>query len=268
MADNPQSDVHGGHPAGRDDMRGGMLAQAGIIALIGVVLALTGAFGTADIPFGWRLIYWVGGLLAALGMLKVLVLVTRQSAALAGLPPVTAYLLAIPLLAAIIVLALGASGFGMGSVTPALFLQSAGLGAAIFGLFFVLNLRKPQSVEEAGSKPITNVPDAAFKQLTDTALHARLPRGFGPISAFGVEDHYTIVLGLDRREMLLISLADAIAGVGEGAGLQVHRSWWVAHGAVRNVHREGRNMVLELEGGTRVPVSRANVAAVRGAGWV
>ena len=107
----------------------------------------------------------------------------------------------------------------------------------------MLNLRKPQSVEEAGSKPITNVPDAAFKQLTDTALHARLPRGFGPISAFGVEDHYTIVLGLDR-------------------------SWWVAHGAVRNVHREGRNMVLELEGGTRVPVSRANVAAVRGAGWV
>jgi DNA-binding LytR/AlgR family response regulator len=68
--------------------------------------------------------------------------------------------------------------------------------------------------------------------------------------------------------MLLMRLADAIAEMDVTPGLQVHRSWWVAEGAVRKVERKGRTIMLTLSNGIAVPVSRPNVAKVKQAGWI
>jgi DNA-binding LytR/AlgR family response regulator len=58
--------------------------------------------------------------------------------------------------------------------------------------------------------------------------------------------------------------ADAVAEL-EGAGMQVHRSFWVAYRHITAIEqREGR-IVVCLTGGEVVPVSRTFIAAVRAA---
>ena len=68
--------------------------------------------------------------------------------------------------------------------------------------------------------------------------------------------------------MILASLKDAVAGLDGLDGRQVHRSWWVARGAVAASLVRGRRYVLRLENGLDVPVSRASVAGLRAAGWL
>ena len=82
-----------------------------------------------------------------------------------------------------------------------------------------------------------------------------------------MEDHYLKVLAADHNAMLLMSLSDAIALMPADSGLQVHRSWWVARHAVLRARRDGRNLTLVLRGDRIVPVSRANHAVIREAGW-
>lgn len=52
------------------------------------------------------------------------------------------------------------------------------------------------------------------------------------------------------------------------AGVQVHRSWWVASNAVERVERDGDRHVLVLRGGLRAPVSRTYGQAARKAGLI
>lgn len=66
--------------------------------------------------------------------------------------------------------------------------------------------------------------------------------------------------------MLLMRLADAIAETGGDTGMQVHRSHWVAYGAVEGLEREAGKtprLILVMSDGARVPVSRSHAAAVR-----
>jgi len=50
--------------------------------------------------------------------------------------------------------------------------------------------------------------------------------------------------------------------------MQVHRSWWVARGAVEDVLREGRNLRLGLARGIEAPVARAKIAELKDARWI
>ena len=77
-----------------------------------------------------------------------------------------------------------------------------------------------------------------------------------------VSGHYITVVTTAGSGILLMRFADAVAEL-EGAGMQVHRSFWVAYRHVTAIRqREGRTMVC-LTGGEVVPVSRTFVAAVR-----
>ena len=79
-----------------------------------------------------------------------------------------------------------------------------------------------------------------------------------------VSGHYITVVTTAGAGILLMRFADAVAEL-EGAGMQVHRSFWVAFRHVTAVEqREGRTVVC-LTGGEVVPVSRTFVAAVRAA---
>ena len=46
--------------------------------------------------------------------------------------------------------------------------------------------------------------------------------------------------------------------LGDCAGDQVHRSWWVNYEYVRQVRKSGRSIELEMINGVKVPVSLAN----------
>jgi DNA-binding LytR/AlgR family response regulator len=83
-----------------------------------------------------------------------------------------------------------------------------------------------------------------------------------------MEDHYVRLHTQQGSVLVLMSLGQALEELGGLDGLQVHRSWWVARHAVESVVEEGRNLRLMLKGGIEAPVSRANVARLRAAGWI
>ena len=93
----------------------------------------------------------------------------------------------------------------------------------------------------------------------------RLPPEVGrDVIYLKVSGHYITVVTTAGAGILLMRFADAVAEL-EGAGMQVHRSFWVAFRHVTAVEqREGRTVVC-LTGGEVVPVSRTFVAAVRAA---
>lgn len=253
-------------------LRESATAEIGVLTLVGVALALIGPFGTDALGLGLRLAYWIGGMVAGWLVLQAILLVMRPVAIRFGLPFPLEYLLAVPLLASIGVACLAILGgqdegelLGKGgAVSQMLFVEFAAVGIGIFLLFGALyafagwrkarcsTLRQPAQV----TAPLNN-----------TKLHERLPPAFGPILALAVEDHYVTVIGegigTTRREMLLMNLSEAITEVGAGFGQRTHRSWWVAHGAVVELRRDGRNTVAVLSNGVEAPVSRAHVAAVK-----
>ncbi len=244
--------------------RGDALAEIGVLALVGVVLALVGPFGTDTLGLGLRLVYWIGGMVAGWLVLQAILLVMRPVAMRFGLPFPLEYLLAVPMLAALgVVLIAVFGGNEGGAVSQLLFAQVAALGLGIFllfGLLYTLGARR-NTTQPAAKEP----PAKASPPLTDTRLHQRLPPAFGPILALAVEDHYVTVIGPDAREMVLMNLVDAIAEAGETEGLRTHRSWWVAHGALTALKRDNRNMRAVLSNGSQAPVSRTRVAAVKAA---
>jgi len=88
----------------------------------------------------------------------------------------------------------------------------------------------------------------------------------GDLVAMTVEDHYVRVTTTKGHEMILIRLTDAIAEVGDVAGLQVHRSHWVALNHIAQVDRDKDRARLTLSNGASVPVSRTYMPQLRQAG--
>lgn len=108
---------------------------------------------------------------------------------------------------------------------------------------------------------------------TDTnrpRLYGRLtPRFQGDIVALESEDHYVRVHGRDgHSELLLMRLRDAIAEMDGSPGEQVHRSWWIARDAVKQVIGAGRSRQLLLVDGTKAPVARDSVDRLQRSGFL
>lgn len=99
------------------------------------------------------------------------------------------------------------------------------------------------------------------------ALLDRLPFDKrGALVSLSVEDHYVKVTTIKGTQMLLMRLSDAIGETGSSAGLQVHRSHWVAKDQVRKVTRTGDRAILTLKDAREIPVSRSYLPALRDAG--
>ncbi len=88
----------------------------------------------------------------------------------------------------------------------------------------------------------------------------------GALVALSVDDHYVSVVTTKGQEMVLMRMADAMKETGDVAGMQVHRSHWVALDQIASVKRSGDRAVLTLRTGGTVPVSRSYMPAVRDAG--
>lgn len=89
------------------------------------------------------------------------------------------------------------------------------------------------------------------------AFLARLPDTvtMQEVIAISAEQHYIRVHTDNREHMILYRFSDAINELGSGSGMQVHRSWWVAKAAIASVHSGAKKFYLQLDNGTKVPVS-------------
>lgn len=85
--------------------------------------------------------------------------------------------------------------------------------------------------------------------------------------ALQAEDHYLRLHTEGGTALVLMRLTDAAATLGSEAGWRPHRSFWLAAGVPAKVDRNGQSWKLTLPTGLAVPVSRANIGAMRDAGY-
>ncbi len=103
-------------------------------------------------------------------------------------------------------------------------------------------------------------------QPTQPALLDRLkPETRGTILRLSAEDHYTLVETSRGRALVLVRFADALRELAGADGLQVHRSHWVARTHVAGLKRENGKMLVVLNDGSLLPVSRTHAGPVRDA---
>ena len=82
-----------------------------------------------------------------------------------------------------------------------------------------------------------------------------------------MEDHHVRAYTAAGSTLYFAAMRDVVSQLGP-RGLQVHRSWWVAHGAVANWTGDARALELVLDNGLKVPVARSRIATIRAAGWL
>ena len=94
---------------------------------------------------------------------------------------------------------------------------------------------------------------------------SRLPATVGrDVVYLGVSGHYLTVVTTAGSCLILMRLTDAVAALGD-LGIQVHRSYWVAHRHIQGIiKRDGRTLVRPT-GAQELPVSRPYLANVRAA---
>ncbi|MEE4316021.1 MAG: LytTR family DNA-binding domain-containing protein, partial [Erythrobacter sp.] len=146
------------------------------------------------------------------------------------------------------------------------------------GVTLLFNLLQPGRSPDAVPVPPASAlppahdpvaPEPAPPAAPSNPLFEQLPAELGSaIIALEMEDHYVRVHTALGSALVLMRMRDAVALLGDIEGMQVHRSWWVARGAVEDVLREGRNVRLKLPRGIEAPVARAKLAELRDARWI
>lgn len=111
-------------------------------------------------------------------------------------------------------------------------------------------------------------PAEAPEPVTPAFLDRLPPRLGRDLLCLQMEDHYVRVHTALGSDMILMRMRDAVGELDGLAGLQVHRSWWVARSAVAGHAVEGRRLALRLSNGLVAPVARAMAPTVRAAGWL
>ena len=85
-----------------------------------------------------------------------------------------------------------------------------------------------------------------------------------PVLRAEAQEHYVRLTTSTENRMVLYRFNDIVAELPDDAGMQVHRSHWVAFETMIRLVKEDGRLWLELTHGERVPVSRKYADAVRG----
>jgi hypothetical protein len=284
VADGPSQ------PALRDLRR--HLTAAPVLAALGgvtLVLAISGPFGTRDaLGPGARALYWaaiVGPSYAAGAALSLALtprMAGRPGAARIGGIGVLIGTLTHGLVAGANAVAFGAP-FAGAAHWALRWAEIVAVALVVVGLRELLRHRSAPgsargrapgsgagspSQSASGSAPgPAPTPQRAPTRAEGAPLLGRLPlEKRGALVSLSVQDHYVEVVTTKGRELLLMRLSDAMRETGDVAGLQVHRSHWVATGAVSGAVRRGDGARLTTTAGDDIPVSRRYVPAIRAAG--
>lgn len=119
---------------------------------------------------------------------------------------------------------------------------------------WLANQTTPQPI--ADSTPTTDIPaNVDFIAALDPPLQ-------GTVYSIEAQEHYVKVVTSEESRMVLFRFSDVIRQFPASAGMQVHRSHWVAHHAVARTLVSGQSLKLELINGNTVPVSRTFRTAV------
>ncbi len=254
-----------------------IIIDLSVLTAIGIVLGILAPLGTGYMGLAGRILYWVTLALAGYLLYKPIGAVALSLRTLLDLPAWflwTASVLVASIPMAILVWVVNAGGNAptMPSLEIALshYFAVSIVGAVItlmFNLFPATSMQTPVA-DGTAIVPAAEV-TAATPGPSRPSFIDRLPPELGSeLIALEMEDHYVRAHTALGNELVLLRMRDAVAELDGIEGEQVHRSWWVARGAVADVKREGRNVRLVLDNGLEAPVSRANVTPLKEAGWI
>lgn len=244
----------------RQRLTGSLARRAALVLGLGVLLGFAGPFATHP-PLGApvRYAFWIGmvfaGYAAALAAEKLIPETSIGNPELRLGAVALASALPLTFVAAWVIPLVRPGHVYAPLQLPALFGPVAVVQLAIAFIF----LRRP------GAPPRPSpAPGAAKSGAFPSALLSRLPNRLGEeIVALEAEDHYLRIHTALGSDLVLMRLSDAIAAIEPDLGLQVHRSWWVAENAIRELIRTDQRSHLRLSNGLLVPVGRTYSAAVR-----
>lgn len=235
----------------------------GVALAAGAVLALTGAFGSAEAPLIHRLIYWIplmvlGGFWGHLCSLLIDRLIDLDER-----PWLQVGLLTAVITGPLVVMVWMATGL----VFTGRLYGLAAMGQLVLPVFIVTAVISAINVFTSRARPVKT------RRAPADEPASRFPARLSPqlrgarIRAVQAEDHYLRIHTDRGSDLILMRLTDALKELEGLEGAQTHRSWWVARDAVREVERGDGRAKLTLDGGIVAPVSRRYARALREAGW-
>ncbi|WP_409530324.1 LytTR family DNA-binding domain-containing protein [Shinella sp.] len=159
--------------------------------------------------------------------------------------------------------AISLTTFG-GTPTVATIVQSIASGLLLSALFCGLTFMTMSSKQAEALSPSPPPAPEATEERAEVLLLRRLkPENRGPILHMTVADHYTEVTTSRGRELVLLRFSDALEELGKTAGLQVHRSHFVADVHVDRLLRSEGRLAILMKDGREIPVSRSRMEAAR-----
>ncbi len=233
-----------------------------ISGVVGVFLAVAGAFGTGEMPLWLRLVYWVGLVMAGTPIAQLTFLALSRNAWLKTRSWIRnslgTVLMAI-LYTGVVWLVTRALAPAEAQLSPiGLFPVVLMISAGMTALHLLVERRRAQW------------PDAAAEKAVEVRFLKRLPLPLRAAELYAVEaeDHYLRVHTSKGSDLVLCRMADAAAELHGLEGFRTHRSWWVAKAAVAKAVKADGRAVLTLKSGIEAPVSRTALPALRQAGWL
>ena len=253
-----------------------IIIDIAVLLAIGAVLGMLAPLGTGSMSVPARMAYWM--LMAVAGYLfyKPIGAIILRLGPKLELPAWFLWAAAVLIASVPMAILVWFVNAGRGPV------PIPSLEVALTHYFFVLvvgavvtmmfNLLPATRVEDYAEQPVIGAPASTPSPPPASSAPRfidRLPPELGTeLIALEMEDHYVRAHTALGSELVLMRMRDAVAELDGIAGEQVHRSWWVARGAVADVKRDGRNVRLVLDNGIEAPVSRANLSTLKERGWI
>lgn len=249
------------------------------MAVVAIILALLGPFGTWTVPVGRRFLIWSVFAFGGYVCFRPVILAGDALAAQSTLPRwltigISCLLASMP---TTLLVASVFSRFDWGKVgasdLAALYPQILIVGATVTVIQLVLRRRATSELAAAAAPEPVAVSNSAIEQpesgVQMLTLLDQLPAHLGrDILCVENEDHYVRVHTSAGSALILMRLRDAVAQLSAIDGEQVHRSWWVARASVTEVVRSERRVALRLSNGNEVPVARSAIPMLRARGWL
>jgi hypothetical protein len=259
-------------PAGRLPAWVMTVLRGGAISVgLGIIFAWLGVYGTSDIPFPERIVYWSG--LIALGSVAAMVInpLVFERWMVGSHPALqiaaVSCVISIPITIGLVAIEYASDGT---ISQPGWWWEQFGYVLVISGLLTTGGWALDRLGEKSPAAPTPTGSPAAAPAAMSLFFADRLTAKFrtATIYAVSAEDHYLRVHTSAGETMILMRLADAIRELTALEGLQPHRSWWVARQGLADVSRGDGRVTLKLKSGVEAPVSRANLKLLKDAGWL
>lgn len=233
-----------------------------------LIFWVTGPYGTAErLATAPRLGFWLvqhaaAWSIAVVTIVLVNTLLLQRVPSLLGRMAIGTLIAGVPVGLATEAISLATFG---GTPTVATIVQSIASGLLLSALFCGLTFMTMSSKQAEVLSPAPLPTPEATEERAEVLLLRRLkPENRGTILHMTVADHYTEVTTSRGRELVLLRFSDALEELGATAGLQVHRSHFVADVHVDRLLRSEGRLAILMKDGREIPVSRSRMEAVRG----